>query len=476
MASGAPTTSRRCKRNTIGVRSSGHPITTLFRAATGPTPSCKATFWTFRTPTKHFAARQQERTRSWHNFGQWKCCQHIDFVLKRSLDRQALLTKVLGGHSAVLADDLVPSESPSCVCTLLIPPELPPAPSRESAPDVQFWYQADFDERHPGSTRALLLFETLRGQEWHKARLRAFTSAVHRLLATLARHGLLPPSWNQIGQREWIWLRNNLYLEYPDLRLCEGDWRLLRWCQGHYSDHRTTHYGTAEEILEQLGEKRQRPSEEGSWKYYIHLYRNIEPAVSPGAAGMVPKPKRLRRDKKSKKEKTENGIVEDVDLALTTIVATVPPFTTTSSELVATPTFATTTLGLATTAVSQVNHHSSTEATNGDDNTATGTAAKTAAGPLSASMAESHGVVAGSNAVPATDSSIANGAAAIRSDGTSGSVTKTSACTHSVHTAGSGTTSRAVATASSNRIKDAQTSHTKTKVSNICRYSQIRTN
>jgi hypothetical protein len=111
----------------------------------------------------------------------------------------------------------------------------------------------------------------------NRQRIKYFTATFRRCCRTLALHGLIPPSSTQFDEVAWIWLRNTLYHEFPELRLCSHDWKLQHWLSRHFSSWRSDHVGTKAEVQAaqdgQLGGvKREAPDDNSKLLRYTYAF------------------------------------------------------------------------------------------------------------------------------------------------------------------------------------------------------------
>jgi hypothetical protein len=55
-----------------------------------------------------------------------------------------------------------------------------------------------------------------------------------RFWKALARDGRAPATWGKIDTGSWAHFLTYMYVRHPELRLCEGDWKIHFWCTTHY--------------------------------------------------------------------------------------------------------------------------------------------------------------------------------------------------------------------------------------------------
>jgi hypothetical protein len=97
-------------------------------------------------------------------------------------------------------------------------------------------------------TIGVLYLEDSDGRPHTKEWVQSFTRTVRQCWATLLELGLAPPTWATRNSVVFDWLRRSVYSEFPDLMLCEHDWKLEFYCTKHYSDWRSKSIGDADTV------------------------------------------------------------------------------------------------------------------------------------------------------------------------------------------------------------------------------------
>jgi hypothetical protein len=89
------------------------------------------------------------------------------------------------------------------------------------------------------TTNIVKYFEGAQGEQLSKERIGVICRIIHRFWRALGKKGMLPEKWGQIDGTALEWLKAQVYTLCPELRFCLHDWKLLFYCQGHYSSWRS---------------------------------------------------------------------------------------------------------------------------------------------------------------------------------------------------------------------------------------------
>jgi hypothetical protein len=87
--------------------------------------------------------------------------------------------------------------------------------------------------------------ESAKGDPLTEERICVICRIIHRFWRNLVKGGLLLLKWGEIDGLALEWLKLQVYSLCPELWFCTDDWKLLYYCQGHYSSWRTKHIGNA---------------------------------------------------------------------------------------------------------------------------------------------------------------------------------------------------------------------------------------
>jgi hypothetical protein len=124
---------------------------------------------------------------------------------------------------------------------LMIPK--PPTPYvKKNKPNARFWmkddwknYQKDCDARNRDYGKLDFMTDE-HGEIVGKSRLAAMSVKARELFTTLRRHNREPVTWRGRGAEEAEYFSNCMNSGFPELRLCENDWKVHAFATERYPD------------------------------------------------------------------------------------------------------------------------------------------------------------------------------------------------------------------------------------------------
>jgi hypothetical protein len=133
-------------------------------------------------------------------------------------------------------------------------PVRPVPPTPTSFGDTRYPTRKSFTSRM-GTSISTLYLDDATGMPHSKEWVSIFTRVMRESWATLVALGLAPPTWGMRNGMVWDWLKRRIYSEFPDVMLCEHDWKLDFFCSKHYSDWRSGFLGSAATVKADSEEK-----------------------------------------------------------------------------------------------------------------------------------------------------------------------------------------------------------------------------
>ena len=137
---------------------------------------------------------------------------------------------------------------------LIIPK--PPTPCvKKNKPNARFWtkddwrkYQKDCKLRNRDYGKLDFMTDE-HGEVVSRSRLSSMSAKARELFMTLRRHHRAPPKWSARGAEEAEYFSNCMNTAFPELRLCENDWKVQAfaterypdWCKEHAGEDLRTH-------------------------------------------------------------------------------------------------------------------------------------------------------------------------------------------------------------------------------------------
>jgi hypothetical protein len=135
---------------------------------------------------------------------------------------------------------------------LSLPAYYKPIPDAPNLGNTRFSTRKAYHDRMGKKSRtAVIYFDDKDGRPHSAAWNDALSERVRDCWATLADLHLAPAKWGERNNIIFDWLKQQVYPDFPDVMLCELDWKLRYWCQTHYSSWRDDHIGKAAEVKAQ---------------------------------------------------------------------------------------------------------------------------------------------------------------------------------------------------------------------------------